>query len=299
MSNYLIDPEELEDKIHEQLRAFRSSSAATDYRGWYRVQQAIARARDMKIYHTSVDLLTVPNFFDANQDPITWYHRRDPQQVQVNMLQKNLKISSQASRKRGRVTAFRLKLILNEILALRIERYLNPPKKMKKLKLLCILGESGAGKTLASLHLKYHKDANVICSFTTRPPRSTEVEGRDHHFIDIVPDRSDMLAYAYFGGYFYYALKDQVFGPCTVYVVDEKGLANLRKDFSDEYEIYTVLIRRERKLRRKAGVDFSRMHRDYRRELNDSDYDWVIRNNGTKKAFFDQIEAIYEEIKNK
>lgn len=108
-----------------------------------------------------------------------------------------------------------------------------------------------------------------------------------------------MLAYAYFGGYFYYALKDQVFGPCTVYVVDEKGLANLRKDFSDEYEIYTVLIRRERKLRRKAGVDFSRMHRDYRRELNDSDYDWVIRNNGTKKAFFDQIEAIYEEIKNK
>lgn len=170
---------------------------------------------------------------------------------------------------------------------------------MDKLKIMCIIGGSGCGKTLASLHLKYHKDANVICSFTTRPPRPTEVEGRDHHFIDIVPDRTELIAYAHFGGAYYYATKWQVFGPCTVYVIDEKGLANLRKDFGDVYDIHTVLIKRDKALRRKVGVDETRIRRDERRNLNDEDYDYVISNNGKKAELFAEIERIYEEIKNK
>lgn len=138
------------------------------------------------------------------------------------MIKRNLKIASHYSRKRGKVTPTRLKMLMKEILRFRINEYLNPIENMEKLKIMCIIGGSGCGKTLASLHLKYHKDANVICSFTTRPPRETEVEGRDHHFIDIVPDRTELIAYAHFGGAYYYATKWQVFGPCTVYVIDEK-----------------------------------------------------------------------------
>lgn len=186
-----------------------------------------------------------------------------------------------------------------DILKKRIEAYLNPKMNMEKQKIMCIIGGSGCGKTLASLHLKYHKDANVICSYTTRPPRPTEVEGRDHHFIDIIPDKTDLLAYAHFGGYYYYATKMQVFGPCTVYVVDEKGLDNLRKDHADAYEIYTVLIKRDKALRRKCGIDNTRIRRDERRSLVDEDFDYVIENNGKKVDLFNQIELIYEEIKNK
>lgn len=168
---------------------------------------------------------------------------------------------------------------------------------MEKLKLLCIVGESGAGKTLASLHLKFKKGANVICSYTTRPPRSNEVEGRDHHFIDIVPDRTQLLAYTHFGCHYYYATLDQVYGPCTVYVIDEKGIANLRKDFGDRFDIKTVLIRRDKKLRRKCGVDDRRISRDNYRLLEDSEYDYVVANNGTKADFFARIDSIYEEVK--
>lgn len=299
MMYYIDIREDLEEQVQEQIRKFRKKSSATGYNSWYRINTAIARARDESIYHDKIENFTMPNLFDDNGDAIAWYHWRDPQQTQVNMINKNLKVSSDPKRLRGRVTPFRLKFILLEILQYRLDNYLNPKKKMEKLKILCIVGGSGCGKTLASLHMKYKKNANVICSFTTRKPRSTEVEGRDHHFIDIVPDRTEMIAYAYFAGEYYYALKSQVFGPCTIYVIDEKGLANLRKDCGDMYDIYTVLIKRDKKLRRKVGVDETRIRRDEVRNLVDEEYDYVITNNGTKKHLFDEIERIYEEVKNK
>lgn len=298
--SFLIDiNEELDEQVQEQIRKFRQASAGTDFRGWYRVQQAIAKARDMTIYHQHTANFTVPNLFDEESDPIKWYYWRDPEQVQVNMVNKNLAVTSDPKRKRGRVTPTRLKAIFDEILEARIRQYLNPQEQMEKLKILCIVGGSGCGKTLASLHLKYHKDANVICSFTTRPPRPTEVEGRDHHFIDIVPDRTELIAYSHFGMYYYYATKWQVFGPCTVYVIDEKGLKNLKTDFGDVYDIHSVLIKRDKRLRRKAGVDEARIRRDDRRVIDEADFDYIIENNGTKLNLFTQIERIYEEIKNK
>lgn len=299
--SFIVDiKEELDEQVQAQIRKFRRKSAGTDTRSWYRIQNAIAKARDMTIYHEDVNKYIIPNLFgEDKRDPITHYHWVDPQQGQINMVKKNLAEASMWYRKRGRVTPTRLKGIMMEILEARLEEYLNPKQNMEKLKILCIVGGSGCGKTLASLHLKYHKDANVICSFTTRPPRETEVEGRDHHFIDIVPDRTELIAYTHFCGHYYYATKWQVFGPCTVYVIDEKGLANLREDFGDIYDIYTVLIKRQKALRRKVGVDNTRIRRDEVRDLKDEDYDYVIENNGKKKELFEQIETIYEEIKNK
>ena len=69
--------------------------------------------------------------------------------------------------------------------------------------------------------------------------------------------------------------------------------------FGDVYDIYTVLIKRNKSLRRKSGVDETRIRRDERRNLIDKDYDYVIENNGKKAELFNNIERIYEEIKNK
>lgn len=291
--------EELDEQVQRQIRQFRRKSRGSDSASWYRIQNAIQRARDETIYHDKIENFIMPNLFDENGDPIYWYHWRDPQQSQVNMLKENLKVSSKHTYPRGRVTKKRLEMLLRHIAKVRVEEYLNPNKSMEKLKIMCIVGGSGVGKTLASLHLKYHKDANVICSFTTRPPRPTEVEGRDHHFIDIVPDRTELIAYTHFANHYYYATKWQVFGPCTVYVIDEKGLDNLKKDFSHLYDIHSVFIKRMPSLRRKSGVTRTRIRRDEARRLKADEYDYVVENNGSKKEFFDQIEAIYEEIKNK
>ena len=149
--SFLIDiKEELDDQVQEQLRKFRHECAGTGYNGWYRIQAAIAKARDLNIYHDKVENYIMPNLFDENGDAIAWYHWRDPQQVQVNMVKRNLLTSSHYSRKRGRVTPTRLKMLMREILNHRINEYLNPQLDMEKLKILCIVGGSGCGKTLAS-----------------------------------------------------------------------------------------------------------------------------------------------------
>ena len=82
---------------------------------------------------------------------------------------------------------------------------------MEKLKIMCIIGGSGCGKTLASLHLKYHKDANVICSFTTRPPDQLRSRGATITLLTLCRIKQSLIASAHFGGYYYYATKWQVF----------------------------------------------------------------------------------------
>lgn len=296
--DYLINADEfLDEEIQKQIRKFQIGRCETYT--WYRIQNAIEKARKFKLYHDPMEYYTMPNLFDDNGDAINWYHFNDVDARQVVMIKKNLKKAWERKYRRGKVSRKKLRNILVGIEKRRADRYLNPEKYMKK-KILCIVGQSGAGKTLASLHLQNYKGANVICSYTTRPPRPTEVEGREHHFIDIVPDRSELLAYAYFGEYYYYATKEQVFGPCTVYVIDEKGLNNLRQDNGDDYDIYSVYIKRKAALRRKCGVTIGRIRRDERRKpLPESSYDYIIENNSSKVHLFDEIERIYDEVCNK
>ena len=248
------------------------------------------------------EYMTADKMSEGNVPPVEWYHLQaypHPQDLHDALLQSNLVCASKKHNKRGRMTKLRLKKIMFGILQMRIDRFLNPDKYMNN-KILCIVGESGAGKTLASLHLQNKLGANVICSYTTRPPRITEIEGREHHFINIVPDPNELLAYANFAGYEYYALKTQVWGDCTVYVIDEEGLRNLREEHSDEYRIFSVYITRDWSKRRKSGVKSKRMERDSERQtLSMDEYDWVIENNSTKKNLFINIEAIYNEVKNK
>lgn len=248
------------------------------------------------------EYMTAQKMSEGGVPPMEWYHLYaypKPQILHDELLQQNINCASKKHNKRGRMTKLRLKKIMFGILQMRIDKYLNPDKYMNN-KILCIVGESGAGKTLASLHLQNKLGANVICSYTTRPPRPTEIEGREHHFINIVPDPNELLAYANFAGYEYYALKTQVWGECTVYVIDEQGLRNLREEHGDEYRIFSVYITRDWSKRRKSGVKSKRMERDSdRQKLSMDEYDWVIENNSTKKNLFINIEAIYNEINNK
>ena len=296
--DYLIDADEfLDEEIQKQLRKFRMMHSETFL--WYRIQKGIEKARKFKMYHDKMDYYTMPNLFDDDGNAIDWFYFHDTEERQVNMIKRSLETARKHKYGRARVAPRTLERLLKDIECRRADRYLNPEKYMKK-KILCIVGQSGAGKTLASLHLQNYKGANVICSYTTRPPRSTEVEGREHHFIDIVPDRTELLAYAHFGEYYYYATKEQVFGPCTVYVIDEKGLHNLKEDNGADYDIYSVYIKRRKNLRRRSGVTMSRIRRDeYRTPIPESEYDYVIENNSSKVHLFDEIERIYDEVCNK
>ena len=94
-------------------------------------------------------------------------------------------------------------------------------------KIIALVGDSGSGKTFASQYLQEKFGWNAIVSYTTRPMRKGEVNGRDHWFVKSlqVPPKSKMCAYTKFGGYEYWTEWNQfqtLFN--CVYVIDEKGL---------------------------------------------------------------------------
>lgn len=111
--------------------------------------------------------------------------------------------------------------------------------------IIALVGASGSGKTTLSLHLQSNKDIPAVCSFTTRPMREGEINGRDHWFVSHehpIPEKP--LAYTFFGGHHYWTEPAQITAPITSYVIDEKGLIELKKKWSDKFEIVSVYIER-------------------------------------------------------
>ena len=142
--------------------------------------------------------------------------------------------------------------------------------------IVAIVGASGSGKTQMSLYLN-RLGYPVICSYTTRPMRKGEINGIDHIFVkeDEMPEKTEMLAYTFFGGYHYWAEKSQVDDKLpTLYVIDEKGLIDLKKNYANDYNIFCVYVTRP-----DNDVDQKRKDRDKERiEIDQSDIDMTVVN---------------------
>lgn len=164
--------------------------------------------------------------------------------------------------------------------------------------IITITGLSGAGKDTVAEYLCDHTDWNRIVSFTTRPIREGEVNGREHYFVseDRLPTApGSMLCHTIYppsGGYHYWVIPEQFdIYPVNVYVVDEVGLKQLEL-VSDKYYIHKVLITRDEQLRRSSGVSDSRIERDdHRTALPDSYYDTIIKNNKSISALHHRLHA--------
>lgn len=162
--------------------------------------------------------------------------------------------------------------------------------------IVCIVGPSGSGKTtLASIA---SKELNIptLCSYTTRPKRENEINGVDHFFVskEEMPTKDKMLAYTKFGDYEYWASIEQIPEDKPIlYVIDEKGLMMLMEERGDQYEIASLLIKRDKKLLIET-VGEERVKRDHSRvKIDENSYDAVISNNGSLTEFLkDGVETI-------
>ena len=180
--------------------------------------------------------------------------------------------------------------------------------------ILCIIGPSGSGKTTLAEAL-VPTGIDTIRSYTTRPMRPGEKQGREHIFIDEHEARRLLstqrpLAYTLFGDYYrYFALWSQIDpisspfnddrGGIISYVIDEAGyldlenaIFDLRDSMYTDYTIWvppiTILpIRIERSEDDIAAtIDPDRRSRDAGREAynNDITYRIVIRNDAPTAA---------------
>jgi guanylate kinase len=153
--------------------------------------------------------------------------------------------------------------------------------------IICIVGASGSGKTTASMMLQQQFGWNAIVSYTTRPMRKGEKNGRDHWFVKQgqMPPKNRMCAYTQFGGYEYWTEWNQFLTLFpSVYVIDEKGLVDLQSKQSSSFpfDLVTITIKRDNL----EGIDEKRKERDNERiHIPDEVYDYVINNNGSMEEF--------------
>ena len=147
--------------------------------------------------------------------------------------------------------------------------------------IITIVGPSGSGKTTMA-NIMSENGIPTIVSYTTRPMREEETNGKEHWFVtpEDKPQMSEMIAYTQFGEHEYWATLQQAKQKICTYVIDEKGLKYLKEKFPNSFIIFSVYIDRSIDDRINCGIDQQRCERDLHRiEIPLNEYDYVIHNN--------------------
>ncbi|MFT8312921.1 MAG: guanylate kinase [Clostridium sp.] len=155
-------------------------------------------------------------------------------------------------------------------------------------RIICLVGESGAGKSVTAECLE-REGYNYIKSYTTRPKRSENENG--HIFVDENYFKNkyegtnyseELIAYTEFHGYRYWSTREQYKEKeFSVYVVEPVGAQELKNIIRD-CEIIIVYLKVDRDER------FRRMYKDRgkKQALERLSYD-------SKSGIFDLIQCDY------
>ena len=148
---------------------------------------------------------------------------------------------------------------------------------------IIIVGKGGSGKD----HLrKIMEDLGfTYCkSYTTRPIRENEENGKDYFFIEEkdIPSKKDLYESVYFNGWFYGTPKSE-FEKCNLFIMTPKGISSLKKeDRKNSVVIYIKAneeTRRNRLLERRDADDVNRRIEADEKDFGDfNDFDFTINN---------------------
>ena len=166
------------------------------------------------------------------------------------------------------------------------------------MEIIAIIGEAGVGKDTFARMLSEVTKKPILVSYTTRPMREGEVNGREHIFVpECKTPWRNILAHCYYGGYEYWTDISQV-KDSAIYVVDERTLAELR--LNPRFNVISILVTRSRIKRMQSGIALERMHRDSERMLSPADYkyNYIIQNEGTLEDLRETTQKLFGCNKN-
>jgi guanylate kinase len=172
-----------------------------------------------------------------------------------------------------------------------------------------ISAPSGAGKTsLIQKILKNRENSIFSISFTTRPPRNNEINGKDYFFINndqfkSMIENNEFLEFAKVHNYYYgtgkeYILKNLDNGKNVILDIDYQGARIVKSNLSGKkYDIVSIFImppsyselknRLEKRATDREDTISTRLKNAIVEMENALFYDYVIINRVFKDAYFD------------
>lgn len=178
---------------------------------------------------------------------------------------------------------------------------------MNKIKVLALIGESGAGKDafMQEILKQNEFDFNEIVSCTSRPQREKEVYGVHYYFYDkdeflAKVRQGDMFEYTEFNGWMYGTGKDSILkNKINIGVFNPTGVRSLLSH--PELDVFVVQVRASaktrllRQLNRQDNPDVDEIVRRYRTDKEDFstiDFDKLVLQNEhtTLEELYSQLE---------
>lgn len=120
----------------------------------------------------------------------------------------------------------------------------------------CVMGRTSSGKDTFARELSQKLNIPLVVSYTTRPIRDNEVNGREHYFVkeeEMSDYRWNVVTETKIGNYYYWVNKEQLCEDC-VYVIDPKGLEILKSKIRNGNEIKVVYLKVDENIRRRRGM---------------------------------------------
>lgn len=164
------------------------------------------------------------------------------------------------------------------------------------IKLLCIMGKAGAGKDTIARNLIDSRPLlfSSVVSFTSRPMREKEIEGKDYYFIskEEFEDKihnNEILEWTHFNNWYYgTTLESFDNNKINVCVCNPEGVKSF-KEMSDIFEVIVVYIdvpaktRLLRQLNREENPDVKEIVRRYSADeenFQNLEFDFQVNNEG-------------------
>lgn len=180
---------------------------------------------------------------------------------------------------------------------------------MNKGLLFVVTGPSGAGKTtLIKQLLEEHSELHFSVSFTTRPPRKNEVDGKDYCFVDEktffqMVQSNDLLEYAEVHGYYYGTSKEYVDSQLSksniLLDIDVQGALNVKRALPDSAVCFVAPPNYE-EMKKRLVNRATESERDLKKRLDDAvdelkkieHFDYLIVNTEKDRASSELL-AVY------
>lgn len=180
--------------------------------------------------------------------------------------------------------------------------------------IICIVGKTGTGKDTIARYIQEKYGIGMVCSYTTRPKREIEVDGREHYFISKIKMAAicateHVIAYTINDktGIEYCATAESITDKNIVYIINPKGIEYLKEHLPEGFQLAIMYCNlsetkiKDRVLGRGDNeIIFNTRLLSEREEFDtfydNHEYDVVIDTSQSKEEVYKQVDAFLRNI---